>query len=194
MPATPVTLRLTRLDGTELTIENADRLADLFFALDRSSRGDNAYDAMTSRTSPTRIERVDVDAIDGPMRARSRPEVWQDLFDMPVLPWLAALDPAWDLMLDDANWDADRIPEALIKALARRDPKAPNGAPCDPGSAGRHRHPPDNHADPGWPSLDDAPGLGTRSAHRSRCALARRGHLIVLMAGGDRRPGRPTSP
>jgi hypothetical protein len=90
---TPVTLRMDRLDGTELTIENADRLADLFFALDRSSRGDDSYDAVTSRTSPTRIERVDVDAINGPMRARSKPEVWQDLFDMPDLPWLAAVDP-----------------------------------------------------------------------------------------------------
>lgn len=117
MPVTPVTLRLARLDGTELTIENTDRLADLFFALDRSSRGEESYDAMTSRTCPTRIERVDVDAINGPMRARSKPEVWQDLVDAPDLPWLAALDPEWDLMFDDARWGADRIPEALIDAL-----------------------------------------------------------------------------
>lgn len=114
---TPVTLRVARLDGTELTIVNADRLADLFFALDRSSRGDDSYDAMTSRTSPNRIERVDVDAINGPMRARSKPEVWQDLYDVQHLPWLAALDPGWDLMCDDARWDADRIPEAIIGAL-----------------------------------------------------------------------------
>lgn len=117
MPVTSVTLRLARLDGTELTIENADRLADLFFALDRSSRGDDSYDAMTSRTAPSRIERVDVDAINGPMRARSQPEAWQDLFDTPHLPWLAALDPAWDLMFDDESWEAAGIPTALIAAL-----------------------------------------------------------------------------
>lgn len=117
MPSGPVTIRILRLDGSELVIENGDRLADLFFALDRSSRGDDSYDAMTTRTAPTRIERVDVDAINGPMRARSKPEVWQYLFDTPDLPWLAALDPGWDLMLDDASWEDERIPQALIEAL-----------------------------------------------------------------------------
>ena len=101
MPASPVTIRVRRLDGTELVIENADRLADLFFALDRSSRGDDSYDAMTTRTAPTRIERADVDAINGPMRARSKAENWNDLFASQELPWLEAVDPAWDSMMHE---------------------------------------------------------------------------------------------
>ena len=117
MPVTPVTIRLTCLDGSELAIENADRLADVFFALDRSSRGDDSYDAMTSRTSPNRIERADVDAINGPMRARSKPEVWQDLYAEQHLPWLAALSPEWDLLADDAIWAAEGIPAAITGAL-----------------------------------------------------------------------------
>lgn len=117
MPASPVTIRVRRLDGTELVIENADRLAELFFALDRSSRGDDSYDAMTTRTASTRIERTDVDAINGPMRARSKPENWDDLFASQALPWLEAVDPAWDLMMDDEDWGRDDVPGAVVGAL-----------------------------------------------------------------------------
>lgn len=110
-------LHIRRLGGAGLVIESADRLAELFFALDRSSRGDHSYDAMTVRTAATRIERVDVDSINGPMRARSKPENWSDLIASQDLSWLAALDPAWDLMVDDTDWEESHIADAIVAAL-----------------------------------------------------------------------------
>ena len=41
----PVHLEIERLTGEPLVIENADRLAEAFFSLDRSSQGADSYDA-----------------------------------------------------------------------------------------------------------------------------------------------------
>ena len=67
----PVDLRVERLTGETLLIANADRLAEAFFSLDRSSQGADSYDAYTHETPSNRIQEADVDRINRPMRARS---------------------------------------------------------------------------------------------------------------------------
>jgi hypothetical protein len=56
MPPEPIHLHIGRLRGAPLEIRNADRLADAFFSLDRSSAGVDSYDAYTAQTPPNRIE------------------------------------------------------------------------------------------------------------------------------------------
>lgn len=99
-------------------IENADWLAEAFFALDPSGKpggfDDKAHDA-----APSRIEAKDVDAINRTMRARSPQEVWKTLRDR-ELPWLAAISKGWDLAdIDDDGWRAEVAPalEAAFTAL-----------------------------------------------------------------------------
>lgn len=111
----PVHLEIERLTGEPLVIENADRLAEAFFSLDRSSQGADSYDAYTQQTPPNHIEEADVDRINGLMRARSEKEMWEGLLAEPHLDWLAALDPGWDLLMPDEQWA--ETTEAVTSAL-----------------------------------------------------------------------------
>jgi hypothetical protein len=120
MAPEPIHLQIDRLAGAPLEIENADRLAEIFFSLDRSSVGVDSYDAYTAETPANRIEEADVDRINGPMRARSKKETWQDLFALGELGWLADVDTRWGLLMSDAQWEAARpyIKGALVGITA----------------------------------------------------------------------------
>ncbi len=98
-----------------LIIENADWLAEAFFAVDPSGKP-GGFDDKARETAPTRIESKDVDAINRTMRARSPQKAWAAVKDR-ELPWLAAVSPSWNLaVLDDADW-RDRAAPALEAAL-----------------------------------------------------------------------------
>lgn len=110
-------ITIARLGGQPpLLIENADWLAEAFFALDPSGKP-GGFDDKARDSSPTRIEEKDVDAINGTMRARSPQKAWAALRDR-ELPWLADVSHRWDLVaLDDRAWQTDAVP-ALEAALA----------------------------------------------------------------------------
>lgn len=115
------TVLINRLDrGPRLVVERADELAVDFFTLDASSVGPNAYDAWAGRTDPDRITTDDVLAINRTMRARSPHLAWQPLVAAArPLPWLAALDPAWDLFeLSDDAWAAGGCAALIQTALS----------------------------------------------------------------------------
>ncbi len=120
MPPAPIHLQIDRLVGPPLIIANADRLAEAFFSLDRSSVGLDSYDAYTTQTPPDRIEQADVDRINGPMRARSKSETWEDLFGVAQLNWLAAVDQQWDLLMPPQQWQVAKpaLKDALIGITA----------------------------------------------------------------------------
>jgi hypothetical protein len=97
-------------------IENADWLAEAFFALDPSGRP-GGFDDKARDSALSRIENKDVDAINGTMRARSPHKAWAALGGRD-LPWLSSISPDWVLAsLDDDVWRTHAAP-ALEKALA----------------------------------------------------------------------------
>lgn len=112
-------VEVTRLDDQPpLVIENADWLAEAFFAIDPSGKP-GGFDDKAAESAPTRIESKDVDAINATMRARSPQEAWAALRDH-ELAWLAAISPAWDLAnVDNDAWPSDVAPalEAAFTAL-----------------------------------------------------------------------------
>ena len=98
-----------------LVIENADWLAEAFFAVDPSGKP-GGFDDKARETAPTRIESKDVDAINRTMRARSPQKAWASVRDKD-LPWLAAVSRDWDLAeLQDPAWQ--QAAPALETALA----------------------------------------------------------------------------
>jgi hypothetical protein len=103
-------LTIARLGGEPpLVIENADWLAEAFFALDPSGKP-GGFDDKARDSAPSRIEAKDVDSINGTMRARSPQDVWASLRDRELM-WLAALSPTWDLArLNGADWRTDVAP------------------------------------------------------------------------------------
>jgi len=109
---------IARLDSEPpLVIENADWLAEAFFAMDPSGK-QGGFDDRAHDSAPTRIETKDVDAINGTMRARSPQKAWAALRDRD-LPWLAGISREWDLAsLDDGAWRTDAAP-ALEEALTQ---------------------------------------------------------------------------
>jgi hypothetical protein len=111
-----VQVRIARVGGEPpLMIDNADWLAEAFFAMDPSGKP-GGFDDMARETAPTRIEPKDVDAINGTMRARSPQKAWTAVKDR-ELSWLAAVSPNWELAkLDDVGWRDNAAP-ALESAL-----------------------------------------------------------------------------
>lgn len=120
MAPEPIHLEIDRLVGPPLAIHNADRLVEVFFSLDRSSVGVDSYDAYTAETPPNRIEQADVDRINGPMRARSKRETWEDLCAARDLDWLTHINTEWDLLMTLDRWQAAKpaIKTALIEITA----------------------------------------------------------------------------
>jgi hypothetical protein len=93
-------------DGPSIIIEDASSLAHAFFSSDPSSVGPKAYDQRAGRGDPNRITADDVRAINATMRARTPHTAWEALTSAGPLPWLAALDPSWDLVeLSDREWE-----------------------------------------------------------------------------------------
>ena len=108
---------IARLGGqAPLVIENADWLAEAFFSLDPSGKP-GGFDDAAQTTSPARIERKDIDAINRTMRARSPHKAWAALRDW-ELQWLLAISTEWDLAtMGDDTWLAQVAP-ALEAAFA----------------------------------------------------------------------------
>lgn len=117
-----VQVTIVRLGGEPpLVIDNADWLAEAFFAVDPSGKP-GGFDDKAAESVSTRIESKDVDAINGTMRARSPQRAWATVKDQ-ELPWLAAVTPTWDLVeLDDAEWGDHAAPalEAALDALIQK--------------------------------------------------------------------------
>ena len=119
-PMPEATIVVARLDDRPtLVIERAGDLAYDFFRLDSSSVGDQPYDALARRTPPNIITNEDVSAINRTIRARSPLSAWEPLITHTgPLPWLAALDPDWELFaMDDGDWRANDCQRLLTAAL-----------------------------------------------------------------------------
>ena len=91
--------------GPSLVVENAEELVAHFLRVDASAQP-GGYDDLAGGGEPDRITRADIVAINSTMRARSPHAAWESLLNNPgPLSWLAALDPAWDLVGEpEADW------------------------------------------------------------------------------------------
>jgi hypothetical protein len=123
MPHPDPTLRITTMDDRELVIPHARRLAEAFFEIDPSSRmpavedATASYDDWSARTPHRhRFEPYDRKVLNKSMRARSLERWWTGLFEEGDLDWLAAVDPAWQLLMPDDEWDRRDMP-AVIESL-----------------------------------------------------------------------------
>ncbi len=114
----PIVVR--RIDGgPSVVIQDASSLAHAFFSSDPSSVGPKAYDQRAGRGDPSRITADDVRTINETMRARSPHSAWETLTSAGQLPWLAALDPSWDLIeLPDRDWERLGCTELLEAVFA----------------------------------------------------------------------------
>src|SRR5687767_2217602 len=114
----PVTLTIARCDGTTLTLENAERVAHAFFALDRSSRGGESYDDRALDNPANVIEAADLSALNKTFRARSPSANWEDVIDTDPLPALAGLTTDWDLIsTPDGEWQESHCEGRIGDAL-----------------------------------------------------------------------------
>ncbi len=107
--------------GPTLIVESADRLVALFLANDASAKP-GGYDSRAGIGVPDRIADDEITAINQTMRARSAHAAWDDLVAAGRLPWLAAIDPEWDLiLLESAAWRAARphVAQALATTVAK---------------------------------------------------------------------------
>jgi hypothetical protein len=115
-------IEIARLGGLPpLVIDNADWLAEAFFALDPSGKP-GGFDDEAIKTAQNRIEAKDVDAMNATMRTRSPQSAWSMLTNM-ELPWLAAISGRWVLMeLSDRTWQHRAAPalETALGALLQR--------------------------------------------------------------------------
>jgi hypothetical protein len=114
-------IRIKRIGaGPVLAIEQAEQLVAHFLRYDASART-GGYDDLAGHGERDRITRSDVVAINTTMRARSPHTAWDSLInDTRPLPWLAGLDPAWDLVTTpDELWQSavrSRVEAALVAA------------------------------------------------------------------------------
>jgi hypothetical protein len=113
-----ITLRIRRVDGEPLVIHHALQMAEVFFRVDPSAVGPKAYDHLVVASRSDRITEEDVHAINGTMAARSRLQAWQEFISAGPVPWLAALDPAWDLLqLAETDWRDLAVEQRLEDAF-----------------------------------------------------------------------------
>lgn len=93
-----------------------------FLQTDSRAKPDG-YDDKAGKGDVERLTTKDIVAINTTMRARSPHSAWAPLIGSGQQSWLAALDPAWDLIqLDNAIWErsADKaIAKALRTTVAR---------------------------------------------------------------------------
>jgi hypothetical protein len=114
-------IRLRRIgSGPSLVIEDAEALVAHFLDIDASAKP-GGYDDLAGHGERDRITRSDVVAINTTMRARSPHSAWDSVInDIRPLPWLAGLDPAWDLVsTPDELWHSavrPRVEAALVAA------------------------------------------------------------------------------
>jgi Family of unknown function (DUF6308) len=101
-----VEVRLHRIGlGPALVITDAEALVAHFLRHDASAQP-GGYDDLAGDGERDRITRSDIVAINTTMRARSPHTAWDSLInDTRPLSWLAAIDPAWDLVAEpDERW------------------------------------------------------------------------------------------
>lgn len=118
-PTDEVTLTIERCDGAQLVIRNADWLAEAFFRLDPSGRA-GGFDSwvIDPQQQRDRLTEADIGAINRTMRARSALKWWRALLDGDQ-PWLAELDPAWELFsISDELWSRT-VREPLRRAISQ---------------------------------------------------------------------------
>ncbi len=114
-----MTLDVRRFDGTAQIIEDAARLLEAFFASERSSLGDNSYDAWTTKTPADEVIVRDIDVLNTSFAAQIwRTSLWEPLYTGAPLPWLAALRTDWDLIeTPHDQWMDERIAERIEAAI-----------------------------------------------------------------------------
>ncbi len=115
---------IPRLDkGPRLVIEDAELLALDFMRMDASS-GQGGYDDLAGHGERDRVTRADIIAINTTMRARSPHAAWEPLInDNRSLPWLATIDPEWDLIeLDEERWTTLVRPAVDLALIAATGP------------------------------------------------------------------------
>ena len=118
-----VTLRVARLNGqADLVIPRAEWLAEFFFRTSSSSmsrRPTVSYDDWAMQTPPNCIVVEDIKAINRSMAARTSLNRWITFTQAGDVPWLAAIDANWDLlMMSDAEWAVNRCEQMISNALA----------------------------------------------------------------------------
>ena len=162
-------LRIDRLDGERLVLDGYG-LARGFFLGDPSSVAPGAYDSLAGRGVPDQITTADITAINTTMRARSPHRSWDPIANR-SLDWLAAIDPALDLLAtDDAQWRGATARACAARAGGRdrsvprssggNQGPAPQAAAAVPGPRrlrrrdARHQHADDAHHTPRPARLD----------------------------------------
>lgn len=121
----PIEVRIHHLDGDgEVVIPDAARLAEIFFSLDPSSRGEGSYDDLAPSDAPNEIRRDDLTPLNKSMRARTPEKWWEELFAAGELEWLLAVNTEWDLV--EMNEDqftqlevTDRLHAAYLGTLGK---------------------------------------------------------------------------
>jgi hypothetical protein len=117
-----MTLRISRLDGEHLVLDGYG-LASSFFLRDPSSIAPGSYDSLAGRGARDQITTGDITAINTTMRARSSHKNWEGVTNRD-LDWLAAIDPALDLVTtDDRQWDeanGAQLSEIALRATIDR--------------------------------------------------------------------------
>jgi len=111
-----------RMDGgPRLVLDEPHLLASDFFRLDASSVGPTAFDARAGQGDPNRITAEDLRAINQTMRARARHSAWEaELGAAEPLPWLAAINLAWDLIAtNDATWASSDCARVIATAVEK---------------------------------------------------------------------------
>ena len=96
-----------RIDGgARLVIEQPTALAVRFFSTDPTSTMSGGYDERAGKGARNQITLDDIRAINQTMRARSPHTAWEAMINAEApLPWLAAIDPNWDLFAtDEDSW------------------------------------------------------------------------------------------
>jgi hypothetical protein len=112
-------IEIACLQGADtVRIRNAERVAEGFFSLDPSSRGEGSFDAHSLTCAPDRVEPADLKALNTTMRARTPEEYWEDLLAAGDLPHIHALQSNWDLVLmPDDQWQQQEVEAKIAAAL-----------------------------------------------------------------------------
>ncbi len=116
------TLRVRRMDNhPNIEIPNAELIALAYFRVDAASL-EGGIDEVAGLSPHHEITEKDLHDINRTFVARSQRVKWDGIIGAGDLPWLAGLDPGWDLVtMDEAAWQAAHVDAALLAALEAVD-------------------------------------------------------------------------